>query len=552
MTNAPQEQPGAQGSQELDSLNTARNATIISICTIISRITGFARTWAMAFALGATFLSSSYQVANNLPNQLYELVMGGMLATAFLPVYMSTKKQIGKKADTTYASNLLSIVVVGLGVLALICILFPAQIVYTQTFFSNQEEMQTSVFFFQIFAIQIVFYGASAIISGLLNANRDYIWGAIAPVFNNIIVIATFLIYAALAPTNQTLALWVVAIGNPLGVFVQLAVQLPGLKRNGIRLKFHINLKDPHIRETAALGLPALFITVLGFITVSVANAASYTFAENGPSVIAYSRLWFTFPYSFLAVPVATTMFTELSAMQAARNDKGVAKGILAGTSQIMFLMIPCAMYLIVFAEPLVTLYHVGAFTQDAITQIQQYLAVMAIALPFYGVNTFIQMIFSSIRKMKACSVFMFAGSAAQVAAILAGVAAQNAGLPASINIIALATFISYFVSDTLAFAYLSKKYSKLGFSIKQLLKSCGKATICGLAGAIVGGAIFWALSAFVASPTGSIGLSLAYVIVAGLISIAVTFAPAIKLKFPEAAFVISIANKITRKLHRH
>ncbi len=552
MTNAPQEQPGAQGSPELDSLNTARNATIISICTIISRITGFARTWAMAFALGATFLSSSYQVANNLPNQLYELVMGGMLATAFLPVYMSTKNQIGKKADTTYASNLLSIVVVGLGVLALICILFPAQIVYTQTFFSNQEEMQTSVFFFQIFAIQIVFYGASAIISGLLNANRDYIWGAIAPVFNNIIVIATFLIYAALAPTNQTLALWVVAIGNPLGVFVQLAVQLPGLKRNGIRLKFHINLKDPHIRETAALGLPALFITVLGFITVSVANAASYTFAENGPSVIAYSRLWFTFPYSFLAVPVATTMFTELSAMQAARNDKGVAKGILAGTSQIMFLMIPCAMYLIVFAEPLVTLYHVGAFTQDAIAQIQQYLAVMAIALPFYGVNTFIQMIFSSIRKMKACSVFMFAGSAAQVAAILAGVAAQNAGLPASINIIALATFISYFVSDALAFAYLSKKYSKLGFSIKQLLKSCGKATICGLAGAIVGGAIFWALSAFVASPTGSIGLSLAYVIAAGLISIAVTFAPAIKFNFPEAAFVISIANKITRKLHRH
>jgi putative peptidoglycan lipid II flippase len=552
MTNAPQEQPGAQGSQELDSLNTARNATIISICTIISRITGFARTWAMAFALGATFLSSSYQVANNLPNQLYELVMGGMLATAFLPVYMSTKKQIGKKADTTYASNLLSIVVVGLGVLALICILFPAQIVYTQTFFSNQEEMQTSVFFFQIFAIQIVFYGASAIISGLLNANRDYIWGAIAPVFNNIIVIVTFLIYAALAPTNQTLALWVVAIGNPLGVFVQLAVQLPGLKRNGIRLKFHINLKDPHIRETAALGLPALFITVLGFITVSVANAASYTFAENGPSVIAYSRLWFTFPYSFLAVPVATTMFTELSAMQAARNDKGVAKGILAGTSQIMFLMIPCAMYLIVFAEPLVTLYHVGAFTQDAIAQIQQYLAVMAIALPFYGVNTFIQMIFSSIRKMKACSVFMFAGSAAQVAAILAGVAAQNAGLPASINIIALATFISYFVSDGLAFAYLSKKYNKLGFSIKQLLKSCGKATICGLAGAIVGGAIFWALSEFVASPTGSIGLSLAYVIVAGLISIAVTFAPAIKFNFPEAAFVISIANKITRKLRRH
>lgn len=77
----------------------ARSAGIISICVALSRITGFIRTWSMAFALGATFLSSSYQVANNLPNQLYELVMGGMLVTAFLPVYISIKKKAGKEAD---------------------------------------------------------------------------------------------------------------------------------------------------------------------------------------------------------------------------------------------------------------------------------------------------------------------------------------------------------------------------------------------------------------------------------------------------------------------
>ena len=86
---------------------------------------GFVRTWAMAFALGSTLLSSSYQVANNLPNMLYELVVGGMLVTAFLPVYVSVKKRLGQQAGNEYASNLLTIVVVLLGLLSLFCMAFP-------------------------------------------------------------------------------------------------------------------------------------------------------------------------------------------------------------------------------------------------------------------------------------------------------------------------------------------------------------------------------------------------------------------------------------------
>ncbi|MBQ3106614.1 MAG: murein biosynthesis integral membrane protein MurJ, partial [Eggerthellaceae bacterium] len=163
------------------------SAALISVCTIISRITGFARTWAMAFALGASALAGSYQVANNLPNMLYELVAGGMLVTAFLPVYLSVKKRLGHRAGNEYASNLLTIVVLFLGVLSALCVAFPGVAIYTQSFFSDQGDMQLATYFFRFFAIQIVFYGASSIVSGLLNANRDYLWSSIAPVANNII-----------------------------------------------------------------------------------------------------------------------------------------------------------------------------------------------------------------------------------------------------------------------------------------------------------------------------------------------------------------------------
>lgn len=534
-----------------DAADVNSSAALISVCTIISRITGFLRTWAMAYALGATFLSSSYQIANNLPNMLYELVMGGMLTTAFLPVYVSVKKKLGKKAGCEYASNLLSLVVVALGILSVLCMVFPSQIIYSQSFYSDQSTMGTAALFFQFFAIQIVFYGASSIISGVLNANRDYIWGAIAPVFNNIVVIAGFILYAVVSPLNPDVAIYIIAIASPLGVFIQLIIQIPGLRRCGIKIRAHIDIHDPALRETASIGLPALFVTICGFITVSVANAASYGFADNGPSVIAYSRLWFTFPYSFLAIPVATAMFTELSAMEASRNQKGVIDGILEGSSKILFLMIPFMFYLIVFANPLVTLYRIGAFSADEISQIAAYLAVMAIALPFYGLNTYLQMVFSSIRKMKAFSVITFAGSAVQVIVIMVSTALFQAGLPVRIEWIAVGTIAAYLLGDLFSFIYLKRLYGK-GIHYLSVGKACLRALGLGFAGALVGGFVYWALETLIAPVNASMGIAFAYIVVAGICALAVTFVPAIKMQLPEAEFVTNIARKVARRLKRH
>lgn len=88
-----------------DYSTVGRSAGLMTILTIVSRVTGFIRTWAMAAAIGMSLLSSSYQVANNLPNMLYELVMGGMLVTAFLPVYMGVRREQGREASNEYVGT---------------------------------------------------------------------------------------------------------------------------------------------------------------------------------------------------------------------------------------------------------------------------------------------------------------------------------------------------------------------------------------------------------------------------------------------------------------
>lgn len=523
------------------------SAALISVCTIVSRITGFIRTWAMAFALGASLLSSSYQVANNLPNMLYELVVGGMLVTAFLPVYVSIKKKLGRDGGNEYASNLLTIVVVFLGALSLLCMAFPGVAIYTQSFFSDQGDMDQATFFFQFFAIQIVFYGASAVVSGLLNANHDYLWSSIAPVANNVIVIATFVAYAFVAPSQPDLALYIIAIGNPLGVFVQMAIQIPALARNGIRLRPRIDLHDPALRETVGIGLPAVGVMVTSCIAVSVQNAASLVFTDAGPSVLLYARLWFTLPYSFLVVPITTTMFTELSEMRAEGDSEGVKRGIVSGTNQILFFTVPFALYLIVFAYPLVSLLHVGAFTMDSVALIAGYLSVLALALPFYGVNTYLQKTFSSLRKMGVFALVNLIAMIVQVAITVGGAALSQQGVP--IGSIAAGEVAFNVLADVCLFVYLRRHLG--AFGLGSTARAFAVALALGLAGAAAGYGVLWALESFAGPLSGSLVQSFAYVVAGGVVSLVVTYGLALRLRVPESALIAGLIGKVAGKLRR-
>lgn len=537
-----------QATGEFDE-SVRKSASLISACVLLSRITGFMRTWAMAFAMGSTLLASSYQVANNLPMMLYDMVIGGMLVTAFLPVYVSVKKRLGDEGGNEYASNLLTLTVIFVGLVSLLCSIFAPQLIFTQSFLSNQENMSTSVFFFRFFAFQILFYAAGSIVSGLLNAHRDFLWSSIAPVFNNIIVIVTFVAYALVAPTNPEAGLWIIAIGNPLGVFVQLAIQLPALRRNGIRIRPRISLHDPALRETLAIGIPAVVVMVTSFMVVSVQNAAAYSIADNGPSIIAYARLWFTLPYAFLAVPITTTMFTELSELHANGNMDGFRTGIVEGCRQIFFLTIPFALFLMVFAFPLVNLYHAGAFTAEHVEGVAIYLVFVALSLPFYGVNTYLQKTFSALRQLKRYAAYNIVCTALQISFTLALATLPWPDWHTGMAIIALGDTLFFATSDLLCAAYLYRAYGDFG--IASIAKSMLQGLVLGAAGAAVGAGLLALLNAFVAPFMGSILVSLAYIVIAGIAAVAVTFGIALKLQLPGVQHLAGILNRVLAKLKR-
>ena len=139
---------------------------------------------------------------------------------------------------------------------------------------------------------------------------------------------------------------------------------------------------------------------LMGFATTSVQSTASLSVTALGASVTYYARLWYTLPYAILTVPITTAMFTELSDSWARGDDRGFREGISSGMGQILFFMIPFALYLIVFSMPLVSVLASGGFTAAALDMTASYLAVYSLSLPLYAVCMYLQKVASSMRRM--------------------------------------------------------------------------------------------------------------------------------------------------------
>jgi len=533
---------GDPTSAEEREASVGRSAAMMSVLVIVSRITGFARTWGQAMALGVTVTSSCYTVANNLPNQLYELVMGGMLATAFLPVYLSVRGRDGRAGADRYASNLLSIVLIAMGALTLLGILFAGQVVWTQSFSANSDfDFDLATYFFRFFAIEVVLYALSSVVSGILNAERDYLWSNAAPIFNNVVCTSSFFLYVHFVDTNPTLALFLLALGNPLGVAVQCVCQLPSLKKHGIRLRPYVKLSDPALKETLSIGIPSLVVTICSFVTVSVQTSSALSVTSAGSSIAYYTRIWYTLPYSIFAIPITTAMFTELSNYVSEGDMKSYARGISSGSSKIAFMLIPFALYLAVFSRPLITLMAAGKFEPAQIVLTADYLVVLAASLPMYGVCTYLQKVCSSLRKMNLYMVAIAVGSGLQVAFCL--LLTPLWGL----MMVPLSSVFFFTVVDVVTYWSLRRQLGPLGLG--RVVLSCFRALVLGCAGAAVGAGVLNLLPHLIAPYGQSAAGALIYTFVGGLPAVLVTFGIAIALRFEEVSTYADIVSRLGARL---
>jgi putative peptidoglycan lipid II flippase len=375
----------------------ARGAATISIATAVSRITGFARVIVMAAALGTTFLANTYQTANTAPNVIFELIAAGVLTSVFVPTFVEYLVKKEHAEGWRAANALTSVALLALMGLAIVIALAAPLIMSLLTIGVDDPELRAAevdlgTTFLRLFAPQVIFYGVGMIMTGALHAYRKFAMPAIAPIFNNVVVIAAYLTYIVMRSdrpptvggitTGETLIL---ALGTTLGVVAMTVCLVPQMSRLGWKWQWRPQLSHPAVKKAAHVGAWALgyaggyqagLIVVLILANRVVGGVAAYQWAY----------VFFFVPHALFAAPIFHVLFPAMSEDAARGETESLQTRLRDAMRMLFFILAPIAAGLFVAAEPIARLtLQYGLMAESDARLVARVIAAFAIGLPTYS-----------------------------------------------------------------------------------------------------------------------------------------------------------------------
>ena len=335
----------------------------MAVGTAASRLTGFVRLAATLYALGLGRAADTYTLANNTPNIVYELLLGGVLSATLVPVFVHHFEEDddeGTSAVVTVAAVLLVAVTV-VGMLAAPLVLR----IYTSTVqggvAAEQRAVGTSLL--RMFMPQMLFYGLTALGTALLNARRRFAAPAWVPVLNNLVVSAVLFTvphfvnggHPSLNDLRDDRALqWWIGLGTTSGVVAMTVALWPFVRRAGIRIRFVFDLRNAAVREVGRLsGWTVGYVVsnqVALLVVLVLANRTS-----GGVASYASALVFFQLPHALIAVSLMSALVPEMSS-DARRGDLAAYKQHFStGIRLISLVVMPAATGYVVLGHPIVT-----------------------------------------------------------------------------------------------------------------------------------------------------------------------------------------------------
>lgn len=322
---------------------------------------GFARWIVLGLTVGTTYLGNTYQTANWVPNIVFELAAGGMLSAVFVPTFVAELEH-GRERGLEVASSLanvfllLSIPIVGAGLLLAEPIM-RALTIGVEDGAIRAEQIELGAWFLRFFVPQVPLYVIAMVLTGVLHAHKRFVVPAAAPLFSSLVVIGTYLAFAALGrdadiDTASRTQLLLLGGGTTAGVFVLAFSQLPQVLRLGVRWRPVLRLRDPVVRRAlrgGMYGIAFFAVTEVGLLTTLVlANRV-----EGGVVAYQVAYAFFELPNALIGLPIAHALFPSLSQRFVRRDEEGYA-GILSQSMRVtVFLAAPAAAGLFVLAPTL-------------------------------------------------------------------------------------------------------------------------------------------------------------------------------------------------------
>lgn len=371
----------------------------MAVGTVLSRLTGFGRDFALAYAFGFTRFTDSYNIANNTPNILYELVLGGVLAASLLPVFVQRLAASSGDDDDGWRSISAVVTAAAVVVVAVsIAVVVAAPWVVNAYTFRNDspsldEQREVATLLLRLFAPQVALLGFFTVATALLNARRRFAAPMYTPILNNLVAIAVILSFPRIAGSvelgtivDQRNALLWLGLGTTAAYAVQAGALAVALRRAGARLRWVWDLRDEAVRTVLRLsGWTAGFVVANQLALFAVIALA----AERGGDLSAYQAAFrfFQLPHAVVAVSIMSALQPELAERWHAGAVDDFRLRLAAGVRLTLGLLVPAAVGYTLLARPIieVVLEH-GALGDASSRTTADTLALFAVGLPGFSV----------------------------------------------------------------------------------------------------------------------------------------------------------------------
>jgi putative peptidoglycan lipid II flippase len=382
-----------------------RSSAVVGLGTALSRVTGFVRVAAIAYALGGSTVAGVYSYASQTPSMLYELLLGGVLTATLVPLFVRQVEAHDDDATsavfTVSAIALIALTVIGVVVAPWIVRLYTFRVEGADR--AGQQELATGLL--RLFMPLIFLYGMVALENALLNARRRFAAAALAPVLNNVVVIALFLALPRIADEpltldrvrNDTGLVVLLGLGTTAGIAAVALTLVPALLRAGARLRALLDWRHAAVAQMVRLsGWTVGYVVanqVALWVVLVLANGV-----DGGPFLYLSAYAFFQLPHGLLAVSLMTTIAPEMASAAGRGDMPGLRERLSFGLRLTIVAVLPAAAVFVGLARPIVVaLLERGAFSGADSAVVADTIVGFAIGLVPFSVYLFALRAFYSL-----------------------------------------------------------------------------------------------------------------------------------------------------------
>jgi putative peptidoglycan lipid II flippase len=460
----------------------ARSALVVMVAFGLAKVISLVQTVILSQVFGTGAEMDGYVTANVIPETIFTLIAGGVLAQAFIPLFSGLLSKKEDSAAWKLASHVINSAFLLTLIASLITFVFaPALIANVVAPGMEPDAVNQAASMMRVLLIGTLIFSVSGILMGILNSYNHFLAPAIAPAMYDIGILigAVFLV--------RPFGIMGLAYGTVLGAALHLIVQLPALFRYPVKWRFALGWGDPTLRRLVMLMLPRIAdLGLFQLTTYILTNNIASRLGEGAISAQSWAWRIMQIPQTLIGTAIGTVIFPTLAALSEAQDADGKRNAMSGALRYILALTIPSAVLLILCGTDAVSLLERGAFTAEST-------ALVYSALRFYALGVIVH----SVLEVAARSFFAdkdtltpffiaFGGSVVNIVTSLIFTGVLTAENPAPINVggLALGNTLGITFEITLLLFLLRRRWG--GINGTELGRTTGKALAASLAMGLV------------------------------------------------------------------